>query len=187
MAGKPAPIAGTLQDGDVLDLGRGVELRVVHTPGHTMGCCTFAWDHEGIAFSGDSVLGRGSRDGGMPLIFYPDQYRRSLELVQELRPRVLCLGHHYKTLRQTNESLRFGDLVAAFVAESAEIQSIIEAATEAALREAGREAPFEQVARRALRRIEEHMPLVNEPAAGWPNGAIAPISAYWSPMSGQAL
>ncbi|HEV8634349.1 MAG TPA: hypothetical protein VG370_08970, partial [Chloroflexota bacterium] len=70
---------------------------------------------------------------------------------------------------------------------SAEIQSIIEAATEAALREAGREAPFEQVARRALRRIEEHMPLVNEPAAGWPNGAIAPISAYWSPMSGQAL
>jgi glyoxylase-like metal-dependent hydrolase (beta-lactamase superfamily II) len=186
-AGRPAPIARRFVDGDLLELGRGVELRVVHTPGHTLGSCTLAWEHEGIAFSGDSVLGRGSRDGGMPLIFYPDQYRRSLELVRELRPRVLCLGHHYKTLRQTNESLRFGDLVAAFVAESAEIQSLIEAATESALREVGREAPFDQVARRALRRIEEHMPLANEPSTGWPNGAIAPISAYWGQMTGRPL
>jgi hydroxyacylglutathione hydrolase len=178
-AGRAAPIARTFVDGDVLDLGRGVELRVVHTPGHTLGCCTLIWDHEGIAFSGDSVLGRGSRDGGMPLIFYPDQYRRTLALVRDLRPRVLCLGHHYKTLRQTNESIRYGDLVAAFVAESGEIQSAIEEATELALRELGRDATFERVARRALRAIEEHMPLQNDPS-GWPNGAIAPISAYWA-------
>src|SRR5919108_636177 len=63
---------------------------VINTPGHTLGCCTLAWDHEGIAFSGDSVLGRGSREGGMPLIFYPDPYRRTIEVVRELRPRVLC-------------------------------------------------------------------------------------------------
>src|SRR5262249_13143536 len=149
------PIARAFRDGDVLDLGRGVELRVVHTPGHTLGCCTLSWDHEGIAFSGDSVLGRGSREGGMPLIFYPDLYRRAIELVRDLRPRVLCPGHPTRPPRQTNESLGFGALGAAFVAESAEIQSIVESATESALRELGREAPFERVARRALRRIEE--------------------------------
>jgi glyoxylase-like metal-dependent hydrolase (beta-lactamase superfamily II) len=185
-AGRVAPIARTFVDGELLELGRGVQLRVVHAPGHTQGCCTFMWDHEGIAFSGDSVLGRGSRDGGMPLIFYPDQYRRTLDVVRDLRPRVLCLGHHYKSLRQTSESIRYGDLVAAFVDESGEIQSAIERATELALRELGRDAIFERVARRALRVLAEIMPLQND-ATGWPNGAVAPISAYWAQMTGAAV
>src|SRR5439155_928330 len=142
-----------LLEGDrlaLIDLGRGLQLRVVHTPGHTLGCCTFVWEREGIAISGDSVLGRGSRVGGMPLIFYPDQYRRTIERVRALRPRALCLGHHYRTLRQTNESIRFGDLVDAFLDESREIADLIANATERAVAAEGREAPFEPVLRRPL-------------------------------------
>jgi glyoxylase-like metal-dependent hydrolase (beta-lactamase superfamily II) len=176
-----------LTDGELLDLGSGVELRVVHTPGHTLGCCTFFWEREGIAISGDSALGRGSREGGMPLIFYPDLYLGSLDRIRQLAPSVLCLGHHYRTLRQTNESIRYGDLVGAFLDESAEIAGIIEGATGQALSELGQDAPFEQIARRAHGAIGERMPLVGERGAEWPNGAIAPISAYWSAMTGRTV
>jgi glyoxylase-like metal-dependent hydrolase (beta-lactamase superfamily II) len=184
-AGQPAPIARTFVDGDRLDLGRGLELRVVHTPGHTLGCCTFLWEREGVALSGDSVLGRGSRVGGMPLIFYPDEYRRTIERVRALRASALCLGHHYRTLRQTNESIRRGDLVDAFLDESAEIADLIERATERAVAAEGREAPFERVLRRALAGLAESMPLADEAGADLPNGAVAPISAYWSRLTGR--
>jgi glyoxylase-like metal-dependent hydrolase (beta-lactamase superfamily II) len=184
-AGPPAPIARTFADGDRLDLGRGLELRVVHTPGHTLGCCTFLWEREGIAISGDSVLGRGSRVGGLPLIFYPDQYRRTIERVRALRPRSLCLGHHYRTLRQSNESVRHGDLVDAFLDESAEIADLIEAATQRAVAAEGRDAPFESILRRALADLGAAMPLANEAGADLPNGAVAPISAYWSGVTGR--
>src|SRR5205823_7666984 len=135
---------------------------VASTPGHTLGCCTFLWEAEGIAIAGDSVLGRGSRDGGMPLIFYPDLYATTIEKVRALRPRALCLGHHYRTLRQTNESIRFGDLVDAFLDESAEIAGLIEAATARAVAAEGREAPFEAVLRRALAGLAAVMPLQHE-------------------------
>jgi glyoxylase-like metal-dependent hydrolase (beta-lactamase superfamily II) len=186
-AGEPAPVSRRLLGGDVLDLGKGVELRVVSTPGHTLGCSTFVWEREGIAISGDSVLGRGSRDGGMPLIFYPELYRETIDKIRGLHPRALCLGHHYRTLRQTNESIRYGDLVAAFLDESAEVATIVEMATEQAVASLGEEAPFAEIARRALAAIGERMPLRNEPGGEWPNGAIAPISAYWSKLTGNAV
>jgi glyoxylase-like metal-dependent hydrolase (beta-lactamase superfamily II) len=186
-AGEAAPVTRMLHDGDLLDLGHGIELRVVHPPGHTLGCCTFFWEREGIAISGDSALGRGSREGGMPLIFYPDLYRGSLERIRQLGATTLCLGHHYRTLRQTNESIRYGDLVGAFLDESAEIATIIEGATEKALAELGQDAPFERVARRALGHVAHQMPLGNEGGAAWPNGAIAPTSAFWAILTGRTV
>jgi hydroxyacylglutathione hydrolase len=56
-----------LQDGDELDLGRALVLRVLHTPGHTPGSISLYWEREGILFTGDSLQGRGSRPGWMPL------------------------------------------------------------------------------------------------------------------------
>lgn len=186
-AGEPAPIARTLADGDVLDLGRGVVLRVVHTPGHTLGCCTLFWEREGIAISGDSVLGRGSRVGGMPLIFYPAPYRATIERIRRLEPAVLCLGHHYKTLRQTNESIRYRELIGAFLDESAEVAELIEQATDESLRQLGADAPFAEIARSTLDRLSGPMPTVAAGASGWPNGAIAPISAYWAQATGRRV
>ena len=94
---SPVALTATIYniDIDLADADRGVyeslALRVARHPSESeeylvTRILAYALEfHEGIAFSGDSVLGRGSRDGGMPLIFYPDQYRRSLGLVQELR------------------------------------------------------------------------------------------------------
>ncbi len=53
--GEPAPIDATFADGDVFRFGRH-ELRVLHTPGHTPGSCSF---HLGNAlFSGDTLFRR---------------------------------------------------------------------------------------------------------------------------------
>jgi glyoxylase-like metal-dependent hydrolase (beta-lactamase superfamily II) len=45
----------TFVDGDVLRLG-GVEIEVLHTPGHTPGHCCFRVDDDVLLFSGDLVL-----------------------------------------------------------------------------------------------------------------------------------
>ncbi|MDO8672991.1 MAG: MBL fold metallo-hydrolase, partial [Dehalococcoidia bacterium] len=56
-------ISRRLKDGDVVDLGKGIQLKVVHLPGHSLGSVGFLWEKEGILFSGDSAMGQGSRPG----------------------------------------------------------------------------------------------------------------------------
>lgn len=45
----------SLSDGDVLDLGGGVVLRVLHTPGHTPDSVCFLEERRGLLFGGDTV------------------------------------------------------------------------------------------------------------------------------------
>ena len=49
-----------LADGDVVDLGGGVELRAVFTPGHAPGHLVFLEPRSGIAHAGDMVAGEGT-------------------------------------------------------------------------------------------------------------------------------
>jgi len=44
-----------LPDGDRVDLGSGLELKVVHTPGHTPGSVCYYWEAEKLLLSGDAV------------------------------------------------------------------------------------------------------------------------------------
>jgi glyoxylase-like metal-dependent hydrolase (beta-lactamase superfamily II) len=46
----------TFEDGDVLRLGGGVSVGVVHTPGHTPGSCCFRLDGDALVFSGDLIF-----------------------------------------------------------------------------------------------------------------------------------
>ena len=54
-----------LKDGDVIEIGS-ISLKVIHTPGHTLGGVTLYAD--GVAFSGDTLfyrsVGRTDFDGG---------------------------------------------------------------------------------------------------------------------------
>jgi len=56
-----------LNDGQILHLG-GLDLEVVHTPGHTPGHCCFLIREEGVLFSGDHLfagsIGRTDLPGG---------------------------------------------------------------------------------------------------------------------------
>lgn len=64
---RPPGARRDLADGDVLDLA-GLEITVLHTPGHTPGHCCFHLPAEGILFSGDQLfrgsIGRTDLPGG---------------------------------------------------------------------------------------------------------------------------
>lgn len=64
---RPPTLRRDLSDGEVLRLA-GMELNVLHTPGHTPGHCCFYFPAEGILFSGDQLfrgsIGRTDLPGG---------------------------------------------------------------------------------------------------------------------------
>ena len=79
-----------LADGDKLELG-GVELGVVHTPGHTPGHCCFLLESEGVLFSGDQLfagsVGRTDLPGG-----------DTEELFRSMKERILTLDDGVEVL-----------------------------------------------------------------------------------------
>lgn len=86
LTGAPArgncPGAEPLTDGEVLRVD-GLELVGVATPGHTMDSLCFRLDPEGILFTGDTILGRGTT-----VVAHPDgqlaAYLESLEVIGQL-------------------------------------------------------------------------------------------------------
>lgn len=90
---EPRPDAVPFRDGDLFDLGGGVSVRVLHTPGHTRGHCALLIEPDGVLFLGDIDL-----TGFGP--YYGDDwsdleaFERSLELVRSIEARHYVTGHH---------------------------------------------------------------------------------------------
>ena len=85
------PGAEHLRDGQVVRTGA-LEIAAFHTPGHSADHVVFHLASEGVLFTGDAVLGRGTS-----FIDPPEgdlvRYLRSLQRMQELAPRTLYPGH----------------------------------------------------------------------------------------------
>ncbi len=64
-----------LEDGDELDLGGGVTLQVIHTPGHSPGSMALFCPQEGALLTGDTI----PPTGGLPLYEDVAQLRESLQ------------------------------------------------------------------------------------------------------------
>jgi glyoxylase-like metal-dependent hydrolase (beta-lactamase superfamily II) len=95
-ANNPPPVkADTLvNDGDVLPMGGGV--RVIHTPGHTMGHVSYYVEgHGGILFAGDAAGALFGRVGKPMLMFTEDmaQAKASMRKLAELEFNTACFGH----------------------------------------------------------------------------------------------
>jgi glyoxylase-like metal-dependent hydrolase (beta-lactamase superfamily II) len=105
----PADDLRTIADGDVLRLA-GLEIRVLHTPGHTPGHCVFVVDGEIAVCSGDLVfagaIGRSDFPNSDPSAM-PASLTRFLELPDDLP---VLPGHGPTTTvgreRATNPFLR---------------------------------------------------------------------------------
>lgn len=92
-----APVRGAgygepLNDGEVVEVG-GVEMRVLHTPGHTADSLSFHLPEDRVLLTGDMVLGRGTS-----VVAHPDgevgAYLTSLERMASLAPvEVIAPGH----------------------------------------------------------------------------------------------
>src|SRR3954451_1654955 len=112
--GADAPIDDELADGDVLDLGDGWRLEVLHLPGHTPGHIGL-WDpRSGSALVIDAILDRGVRDRAGTLLIPPRIYDTAAYLemiagVEALAPGRLLTAHF---------ELLEGDAVRAFLERS---------------------------------------------------------------------
>lgn len=70
----------TLEDNDTLDLGEGLTLRVIHTPGHSMGSISLILEPMGLLFSADAIPMRGA----VPIY---DDVLSSIESIRKLQQR----------------------------------------------------------------------------------------------------
>lgn len=55
LTGGPVKVDRVLEDGDVIEFGEGMSLRVVHTPGHSKGSISLLLFPDNVLFSGDSI------------------------------------------------------------------------------------------------------------------------------------
>lgn len=67
-----------LADGDVLDLGENISLKVIHSPGHSKGSISLFIQEEGVLFTGDSIPIKGD----LPIY---DDFIESIESIKKLK------------------------------------------------------------------------------------------------------
>ncbi len=75
---------------DIASLG----LKVIPTPGHTMGSVCFYYEKEGILFSGDTLFRHTHGRVDLPTSV-PKDMMRSLLKLKKLEYKILCPGHDY--------------------------------------------------------------------------------------------
>lgn len=85
----PAEGVRTFADGDEIDLGGGLRVQVLASPGHSVDSLCYYIEEDGVLFTGDTVLGVGTTVVG-DVGAYMGSLRRLLELPNL---RVLCPGH----------------------------------------------------------------------------------------------
>ncbi len=89
----PRPDATGFEDGDVFELGGGVSVEVVHTPGHTRGHCAFWIKPADILFLGDvdlSSFGPFYADAWGSL----EEFEETLRRLRPLEAAYYLTGHH---------------------------------------------------------------------------------------------
>lgn len=90
---RERPDAQAFRDGDVFDLGGGVRIEVIHTPGHTRGHCALHVLPDDVLFLGDidlSSFGPYYGDAWSDL----EDFERSLARVREIEARHYVTFHH---------------------------------------------------------------------------------------------
>ena len=95
MGCRPSPVADrAFNDNDIISLGEGCDLKVVHTPGHTPGGVCFYFD--GNLFTGDTLfvgaVGRTDFVGGSWPTMQNSLQKRILTFPDDT---VVWPGHHY--------------------------------------------------------------------------------------------
>lgn len=94
-AGPPHQVGRMLRDGDQV-----AGFRVVHAPGHTPGHVIYFRESDRLAIAGDVLTNINFLSGRVglqqPPAFFcvdPVQNLRSIQILWELRPAIICLGH----------------------------------------------------------------------------------------------
>ncbi|HET8626014.1 MAG TPA: MBL fold metallo-hydrolase [Thermomicrobiales bacterium] len=171
-------VARALREGDIIDLGAGVELRVLELPGHTRGSVGYYWEREGILIGGDCAMGQGSRPGLLPILNHPLAYQQTLRRLAELPMRLFCVGHYYQGLTSSANPAKRGLEIARYLRDCEEINNRLMEAVARARHEHWDE-PFPRVMAAAYGHLAGHLYLRPDPTTGVPSGAIRTLAAYY--------
>lgn len=170
VVGRSAGVDRELADGDLVDLGQDVRLRVVHTPGHTNGSVCYFWESASTVFSGDAVQGHGWRAGAPP-IYHDVVYVDSLQRIDALGADTLCMGHTFGWTGVSNDPVRRGPEVHQTLQASRDASAVFDRAANVALQQCGPDAEFAQLAETAFREV------VFELGFQWDRRTIVPVVA----------
>ena len=177
VVGKSVGVDRELSDGDVVDLGQGVRLTTVHTPGHTAGSCCFLWEAGGTVFSGDAVQGHGWRPGNGP-VYHDAVYLDSLDRIGALGAETLCMGHTFGWSGVLNDPVRRGPEIARTLESSRRTSAVIERAAALALKRRGPDAPFVELAEIAFREMVYDLPITFDRQTVVPPSVAGAIRAH---------
>jgi glyoxylase-like metal-dependent hydrolase (beta-lactamase superfamily II) len=171
-------VSRVLKDGDIIDLGKGMVLKVVTLPGHSRGSIGYLFEKEGMLFIGDAAMGQGSRPGVLPVLTYPLSYAATLQKLLGMEFNMLSTGHYYQALRVNSNPVKKGDQIRLYLEDCQEINNWI---MECVARNIHRywEAPFPVVMSAAVEEIAQRLFLRRDPTTGLPRGAASILGAYY--------
>ncbi|WP_203557140.1 MBL fold metallo-hydrolase [Bacillus sp. B15-48] len=110
-------------EGDSIHLGGDVTLKVLETPGHSIGSVTFILEKLGWAFAADAVQMYGGASG-LPTIENPSLYRNSVEQLVKIRPKRLYLGHPFRNIHGEMQSAQIeGEQVSVVLQDSLDMDA----------------------------------------------------------------
>jgi glyoxylase-like metal-dependent hydrolase (beta-lactamase superfamily II) len=177
IVGRSSGVDRELSDGDLVDLGADVRLRVIHTPGHTDGSVCFLLESEGMLFSGDAVQGHGWRAGLAP-IYHDTIYLASLDRIDALGAKTLCMGHTFGWSGVLNDPVRSGADVGLTLEASRNAAAAIDRAVSSALSQLGPDAAFLVLAQAAFHELVYDLPITWDTRTEVPPSAAGAIRAH---------
>ncbi len=84
-----------VQEGSVLDLGKGVRMKFIEIPGHSPDCLGAFLEDEGVLFCSDGAGFYTPPDSFRPNYWYRlDDAEKSLDKMKAIDPEILCRGHY---------------------------------------------------------------------------------------------
>jgi glyoxylase-like metal-dependent hydrolase (beta-lactamase superfamily II) len=90
-----SPLDITVQEGSVLDLGKGVKMKFFEIPGHSPDCVAAFLEDEGLLFCSDGAGFYTPPDFFRPNYWYRlDEAEKSLDKMRAIDPEILCRGHY---------------------------------------------------------------------------------------------
>ncbi len=89
------PLDITVQEGSILDLGKGVRMKFLEIPGHSPDCLGAYVENEGLLFCSDGAGFYTPPDSFRPNYWYRlDDAEKSLDKMKAIDPEILCRGHY---------------------------------------------------------------------------------------------
>lgn len=138
ITGPEVAVDRTIKDGDIIDLGGGCQLQVIHLPGHTVGSLGFYWPEEGILFTGDSLPGLHEGSGALPIIVDLEAYTESVRRLMGLPVRLIMQSHDHRGVKTPPSHIRRGSEVQQYLKDCLDVaERIYEAVESVAPRAAG--------------------------------------------------